>query len=522
MEGSMRRFIKGLFFFLVISAGLTPAASGQSIRPSSPDGGPAPALPPSEHRGLVIPVDTVERSQGVLNVQSGLLFDSIADAVAAASPGDTLRVVAPALVEGAVTIDRDLTLEGADGEEIIFAGADTGSSGDARAWFLVEPDVDLTVRNLAFNGNGFRIYQAFRHRGTGAFEGVRFEDIRFEPSTAYQGTAIVAFGGAVDVRDSHFANIGRIGVLFFGAGANGSVAERNTYVGKGDGDFLDYGLEVGAGADVVLWQNRIRDCRGVASVDGSVSAAVALSTFFGPGTAAVVESNQLLRSHFGLALGLPGSGDASSAVAGLNRLVDNVAGAATTSSQPLDLERNWWGCNDGPGAVGCDEIVTGAGSAADGDPWLVLGLRVDGGGFVGEPLELEGDLLVDSDGQDTSGDGTVDDGIPVSFAGVPGTIAPSITATAAGRADSRFTPDEVGPARVSVTVDHQTVELGTEIADVPLLFIREELPAAVGTPLVVPVEFDGKGQPIAGLAFSLDLDPTCLTFDPTDADNDGV
>ncbi|MCG8456184.1 MAG: hypothetical protein MI919_07870, partial [Holophagales bacterium] len=101
-------------------------------------------------------------------------------------------------------------------------------------------------------------------------------------------------------------------------------------------------------------------------------------------------------------------------------------------------------------------------------------------------------------------------------------IAPSITATTAGRAESIFTPDELGPARGSGAVDHQTVELVREVADLPLLFIREELPAAVGTPLVVPVELDRKGQPIAALAFSFDIDPTCLSFDPTDGDGDGV
>ncbi|MEM6795779.1 MAG: hypothetical protein AAF725_17520, partial [Acidobacteriota bacterium] len=509
------------WLLVVASLCLAPSLLASSTAPSSPDGGPRPELPPSAHRGLVMTPDRAA-GQGVLNVESGALFDSIAEAVAAASAGDTLRVVAPALIEGQVTLDRDLTLEGADGDEIIFAAADTGSAGDARGWFLVSPGVEVAVRGLTFNGNGFRVYQAFRHRGAGSFDSVRFEDIQFEPSTAYQGTGIAAFGGPVTVRDSSFERIGRVGVLFFGAAASGSSAERNVYVGKGEGDFLDYGIEVGSGADVVLWQNKISDCRGTASVDGSVSASILLTTFFGAGTAAVIESNQLLRSSLGLALGRAGSADSSSAAASYNRIVDNGSGVVHESSVPFALERNWWGCNDGPGAAGCDDVVLGPGASADPDPWLVLGLEVDGRAFLSQPLRLVGDLMSDSDGANVSAGGAVADGIPVSFAGVPGTLGPSITATRAGRAESFFNPAELGPARVSVTVDHQTVEETLEVADPPLLFIREELPAAVGTPLVVPVEFDGKGQPIAGLAFSLDLDPACLLFDPTDGDQDGV
>ena len=191
-------FIVGLFSLAL--ALLTAPILSAAVAPSSPDGGPGLDPTPSEHRGLSYSLDRAI-SQGVLNVQSGLLYDTIAAAVAAANAGDTLRIVAPAILEGAVTIDRDLTLEGADGDEIIFAAADTGSSGDARAWFLVDPGIDLTVRDLTFNGNGFRIYQAFRHKGTGSFDRVHFKDIQFDPSTAYQGTAIVAFGGVVNVRD---------------------------------------------------------------------------------------------------------------------------------------------------------------------------------------------------------------------------------------------------------------------------------------------------------------------------------
>ena len=40
-------------------------------------------------------------------------------------------------------------------------------------------------------------------------------------------------------------------------------------------------------------------------------------------------------------------------------------GAATTATN------NWWGCNQGPAAIGCDQAVTNNG-ALTVSPWIVL------------------------------------------------------------------------------------------------------------------------------------------------------
>jgi hypothetical protein len=56
----------------------------------------------------------------------------------------------------------------------------------------------------------------------------------------------------------------------------------------------------------------------------------------------------------------------------------------------------------------------------------------------------------------------------------------------------------------------------------PVLSVPGELISAQGQDISVPVHFTGNGHSISALAFSLDLDPGCLRFDPADADQDGL
>jgi len=309
------------------------------------------------------------------------------------------------------------------------------------------------VRDLTFDGTGFLVYQAFRHQGSGAFEDCAFRNIRFnESGPTYAGAAIVAFGGAVDVRRCSFEGIGREGVLFFGAGVSGSTAEDNVYTGKGSGDFLDYGFETGAGAVVTLARNVVSGNRGVASSDGSTSAALLVTTFFGAGTQATIESNQLLDNTTGIAHGYDAS-DTSVVAAAFNRIVGNDFGVvATSASVTTDAENDWWGCNGGPGAAGCDPVS----GMADFDPWLVLRLPAPADNFA--PLALVADLSENSDGVDVSGLGSFPDGVGVAFTTSNGAVAPPLALTSNGTATTTLSAVG-GPTTVTATLDNETVQL---------------------------------------------------------------
>lgn len=457
--------IAGLLVVMMLWAAMPIAASRVPSSPGSSDDAPL-----GGRRG-----ETGSEGAAVLNVDSGTSFPDFQSAIDAASPGDTLRLQVPSLAEGQVQVDKDLTLEGTTGDEVVSMAVDTGEVGDDRAWFLVLPGVDLTVRNLIFDGDGRLVYQAFRHRGSGLFESCTFRDIRYEtPGLRYQGTAIVAFGGDVDVVDCRFESIGRIGVLHFGAGITASTVSGSTYVGKGEGDHLDYAFESGAGASVTLADNAVSDCRGIALADGSASAAVFGTTFFGAGTTLDVGSNTLLDSEHGVALGTGGGADTTTATVIFNRLVGNDAGIDNESSSPVPAENNWWGCNAGPGAAGCDGIQ-GSGGAVDADPWLELAVEVEGGGVVlGGELAVLAPMIFNSDGLDTSGMEHLPDGTPAFFdAGSFGIMMPPDAGTLAGVAESLFVAQSAGVGEVSVTVDNETVLSApivvTSVIDVPTL-----------------------------------------------------
>ncbi len=56
----------------------------------------------------------------------------------------------------------------------------------------------------------------------------------------------------------------------------------------------------------------------------------------------------------------------------------------------------------------------------------------------------------------------------------------------------------------------------------PILRIATRIPAHTGNPVAVPVVFNRNGANIASTIFSVDFDQTCLAFDPTDGNDDGI
>lgn len=440
----------------VVAAELEAALHGPRLAPPAPTE-PRPA--------------SVDQVSPIVNLNTGVGFSDLQAAVTAASAGDEIRVQQD-IGAGVVVIDRDLVLSGATPSVTISATIDTGSSGDDRGWFRVDPGVALHVRDLRFDGDGHAIYQAFRHRGGGSFDGVSFVDIQYEPNgPGYAGTAVVAFGSRVDIRNCSFDMIGRVGVLYFGATVTSAVFEDNSYVGKGTGDHLDYGVEVGAGATVVMWNNHIRDCAGIATQGGYFSGAVLITTFSGAGSALVARSNSIVDSFNGFAVGTTSpADDSSSAEISFNRIVGNTKGIQYRSTLDGAAEHNWWGCNAGPGQVGCDLADEGASSGTvDLDPWLVLTVE-----SVRDPVPngctttLLGHLWRDSDGGDTSGSGFAPDGTMIHFGtDAMGSVTPTAAPTEFGVATVDFVPvATTGPALVDATLDNQTVELWLTLVDV--------------------------------------------------------
>ena len=335
---------------------------------------------------------------------------TISAAVATVDAGGTINVAAGIYVDAAqVLIDKVVSIVGAGmNSTILTPGFNTGNSGDSRGWYLVSPTGALIASMLTFDGqSGTRqVLQALRITGGADFSNVRFRNIKFDQ---HQGFAIVAFGNSmVDVQDSEFLNIQRVGVLYFGPGVNNSRFHRNTYTGKGVGDFLEYGLEISSGAQISVSDNSFSACRGVLSGSGSESAGVLVTTAFGAGTVGWFSGNVFTDNSNGLLIGADPSDSAEASIDGdifdlndrglwsqsdgglwlvnscitqqseigvqldapdlavtvisNNNFVDNLtAGLTSATNSTVDATMNWWGKADGATGHG------GSGDAATGN-----------------------------------------------------------------------------------------------------------------------------------------------------------
>ena len=135
---------------------------------------------------------------------------------------------------GQVVINKNIAIEGA-GEDVTILHADVNTAGNhndnSGALIVVNAGKAGDFSDLMIDGTGYQVAIAIRHFGTGTVEDVHFANIKH---STYLGTGISVRGsGDVDVLDSNFTNIERIGAHFRDADVIGKF-EGNTYTGKGN------------------------------------------------------------------------------------------------------------------------------------------------------------------------------------------------------------------------------------------------------------------------------------------------
>jgi hypothetical protein len=163
-----------------------------------------------------------------------------------------------------------------------------------------------------------------------------------------------------------------------------------------------------------------------------------------------------------------------------SRVVGNQSGDASgiyTLGFDATATDNWWGCNDGPGASGCDTV--GGGGTVSVNPWLVLSISASPTQVKPRATStLSADLTHDSSG---SGGFSVPIGTPVSFSGVLGSVQPSQTTLANGIAASAYTagPDP-GAGQATAKVDNQSVSVIIDIVQAPAIINTNHTTFKVG------------------------------------------
>jgi len=334
--------------------------------------------PPPVRAGATLVVDDDGRGSASDCDSSDVAYSTIQAAIAGATADDTISVCPGTYVEiGQIVISKHLSIAGAGASTTVVKPAgDTGSLGDARGWFLVKSGITFNLSGVTLDGTGRKVFQAIRHLGRGTISDCAFSNIKYP---GYNGIGIAAMGPTgmnVDVTDCTFTEIGRIGVIYFGAGVTGTFSG-NTYTGKGDGDWLDYGVEVGGGAHATISNSTISDCLGVAS-DSSVSGGILVSTLYGAGTEASITGNTFTNNYWGIGVGY-GPTDTSVVVAHLNNISGNTHLGLRSSNPTVDATGNWWGSDSGPTHT---LNPGGTGDAVSDNvaysPWLGIGTDTNG------------------------------------------------------------------------------------------------------------------------------------------------
>jgi hypothetical protein len=159
----------------------------------------------------------------------------------------------------------------------------------------------------------------------------------------------------------------------------------------------------------------------------------------------------------------PGATTTDLLTANFNRIVGNALGLGNGTTATVDATNNWWGSNAGPGSA-----VTGP---VTFNPWLVLQVTASPNSVqTGGTATVVANLTTNSNGADTSAQGSVPDGIPVSFATNLGSISPSSGILNSGTATSQVTfGGTPGTVTVSATVDSQTSTAQITVTSPPTL-----------------------------------------------------
>ena len=291
----------------------------------------------------------------------------IQDAVDVAAAGETIHVAPGTYVEGITQIDKDVTIIGTGSSKpIITPAEDTGTANEigssGRGWFQIHNGATVNFENLVFDGTGRDIYTAVHYHedsAGGSVENCDFANIRH---SQYQGRGINNYGQHLDVIGCTFSNIERIGVFTYNLTAETYVSNC-TYTGKGAGEVLDYGVEIGGGSHAEISNNTIT---GIGeSTSGWGSAAILVTDAYPAGSpaAVIITDNTLTDNHLAIRVGY-GASDGVIVEAHGNNFSNTYWAIYTTTDlvNLVDGSENWWGSSGGADAY---QVV----GKATSSPW---------------------------------------------------------------------------------------------------------------------------------------------------------
>ncbi|NYB52466.1 MAG: right-handed parallel beta-helix repeat-containing protein [Methanobacteriaceae archaeon] len=144
-----------------------------------------------------------------------------------------------------------------------------------------------------------------------------------------------------------------------------------------------------------------------------------------------------------------------------NRIENNILFGIYLNEIGVNATNNWWGSSNSPtiSSNNNSDIRPYEDPCYYYSPWLVLGLNANPTNISGRESIITADLTHNSNGNDTSSQGHIPDGIPINFTTNLGTITSPIY-TRNGKANSTFNRGLIpsGTATITATLDNQSVQ----------------------------------------------------------------
>jgi hypothetical protein len=289
---------------------------------------------------------------GTRTVGAGPTFDysSIQAAVAAANAGEVINVAAGTYIEPIqIDINKNLTILGATAATtIVKPGFNTTVGGNVKSesFIYIDPIATVVIKNFTIDCTGYTVNHAIQSRGALDIEDCVLTNVRWGQ---YNGRGIVFYGGTTGnmAKNIVMSNIERIGVHVRGNVMTPNpivTIENMTYTGKGVGDWLDYAVEFGGGGAGTVNNLTASNCLGLA-YDGSTSAGILATDYWGTGTNVNVVNSTLYNNTTGIYVGYNAT-DATVLAAADNSIYGNGMGLRQVGTQLVSASPNWWGDTD--------------------------------------------------------------------------------------------------------------------------------------------------------------------------------
>ena len=344
-------------------------------------------------------------------------------------------------------------------------------------------------------------------------------------ATNKPGGGLQFFGGTLTIRNSTISgNSSRssagAGIAYLSNGAagpegltiTGSVVSGNTMTNTSGGLANGGAVWIDGPAPATITGSRFVGNTVTASSGPAVGAAIRSER-----TALTVTGSTFTGNTVSGGTGTPTGGaiavTSGSAEVHFNRFTGNAAASGSALGvqgvAAVDAADNWWGCNGGPGASGCDDT---AGSPAV-PSYLVLSATADPSAVVGAAATstITGRFTTNSAGTAIApADLDAFTALPVTFsdpagpATVGGSAGAKTAPVTAGQAQVGFQANgSTGVSPVSVTFDNATVTTSVTVTQPPQITSSSSADFPVGTPASFTIQATGSPTPAITTASTL-------------------